>query len=135
EQILGQTLGLPPTMIVFSAMGVIVTSAAHEILPGADVAQLWDPQFILAHLVSDTAPAGLDAPLLASAGLRMLVAVIAPFGIVIPTVAVNIAANVVSPANDFANLAPRPISLRARGLLPGLLRVASEARERLSQPS
>jgi len=135
EQILGQTLGLPPTMIVFSAMGVIVTSAAHEILPGADVAQLWDPQFILAHLVSDTAPAGLDAPLLASAGLRMLVAVIALLGIVIATLAVNIAANVVSPANDFANLAPRLISFKTGGLITGLLGIAMMPWRLLANPS
>jgi NCS1 family nucleobase:cation symporter-1 len=34
---------------------------------------------------------------------------------------VNIAANVVSPANDFANLAPRHISFKTGGLITGVL--------------
>jgi nucleobase:cation symporter-1, NCS1 family len=135
EQMLGQTLGLPTTMVVFSAMGVLVTSAAHTILRGADTAQLWDPQFILAQLVSDTAPAGLDVPLIASAGVRVLVAVIALLGIGIATLSVNIAANVVSPANDFANLAPRLISFKTGGLITGLLGIAMMPWKLLANPS
>ena len=42
-------------------------------------------------------------------------------GIVIATVSVNIAANVVSPANDFANLAPKYISFKTGGLITGIL--------------
>jgi NCS1 family nucleobase:cation symporter-1 len=135
EQMLGQTLGLPTTMVVFSAMGVFVTSAAHAILREADLKQLWDPQFILARLVSPTAPAGLDAPLIASAGVRMLVAVVALFGIGIATLSVNIAANVVSPANDFANLAPRAISFKTGGLITGVLGVAMMPWRLLANPS
>lgn len=37
------------------------------------------------------------------------------------TLATNIAANVVSPANDFANLAPRRISFKTGGLITGIL--------------
>ncbi|GMU58389.1 MAG: nitrate reductase [Myxococcaceae bacterium] len=121
EQMLGQTLGLPTTMIAFSAMGVVITSASHAILKGVDVKQLWDPVFILSQLTSPTAPAGLDAPLIASGGTRLLVAVIALLGVGIATISVNIAANVVSPANDFANLAPRLISFKTGGLITGVL--------------
>jgi len=41
----------------------------------------------------------------------------------IATLATNIAANVVSPANDFAHLAPRRISFRLGGLITGLIGV------------
>lgn len=121
EQMLGQTLGLPTTMVLFSAMGVIITSASHAILTGVDVGKLWDPVFILAQLTSSTPPPGLTEPLIASGGVRFLVAVVSLFGIGVATISVNIAANVVSPANDFANLAPRHISFKTGGLITGIL--------------
>ncbi len=124
EQMLGQTLGLPTTMILFSAMGVVVTSASHAILTGVDIGKLWDPVFILAQLTSSTPPPGLSEPLIASSAVRLLVAVLALFGIAVATISVNIAANVVSPANDFANLAPRKISFKTGGLITGLLGLA-----------
>ncbi|MBL8920365.1 MAG: NCS1 family nucleobase:cation symporter-1 [Myxococcaceae bacterium] len=121
EQMLGQTLGLPTTMIAFSAMGVVITSAAQAILKGVDVSKLWDPVFILAQLTSPNPPAGLDAPLIDSGGVRLLVAVVSLLGVGIATISVNIAANVVSPANDFANLAPRHISFKLGGVITGVL--------------
>jgi NCS1 family nucleobase:cation symporter-1 len=120
EQVLGQTLGLPTTMLAFSAMGVVITSAAQTILSGTDVSKLWDPVFILAQLTSSTAPAGLSAPLISSGAVRALVAVVALLGVGVATLSVNIAANVVSPANDFANLAPRHISFKTGGLITGI---------------
>jgi NCS1 family nucleobase:cation symporter-1 len=121
EQMVGQTLGLPTTMIAFSAMGILITSAAKSILVGVDPKKLWDPVFILSQLTSDTAPAGLTEPLIASGGLRTLVAVVALLGVGIATISVNIAANVVSPANDFANLAPKAISFKIGGVITGVL--------------
>lgn len=121
EQMLGQALGLPTTMLAFSAMGVVITSAAQAILKNVDLSKLWDPVFILAQLTSPHAPAGLDAPLIQSAGVRLLVAVVSLLGVGIATISVNIAANVVSPANDFANLAPRLISFKMGGVITGVL--------------
>jgi NCS1 family nucleobase:cation symporter-1 len=121
EQMLGQALGLPTTMVLFSAMGVVITSATQAILTGVDVSKLWDPVFILAQLTSAVPPAGHTVPLIASDGTRLLVAIIALFGVGVATVSVNIAANVVSPANDFANLAPRLISFQTGGLITGIL--------------
>ena len=120
EQMLGQALGLPTTMIAFSAMGVIITSASQVILVGADPKKLWDPVFILAQLTS-ASPRGLVEPLIASSTLRLVVALVALLGVGIATVSVNIAANVVSPANDFANLSPRRVSFRTGGLITGLV--------------
>jgi NCS1 family nucleobase:cation symporter-1 len=121
EQMLGQTLGLPTTMVAFSAMGVVITSAAQQLLSGVDPKTLWDPVVILGHLTSPVAPAGHAEPLIASAGVRLLVAVIALLGVAIATISVNIAANVVSPANDFANLNPRLISFKTGGIITGVL--------------
>lgn len=121
EQMLGQTLGLPTTMIAFSAMGLVVTSAASAVLTGVPVAQLWDPVFILSQITSSVPPAGMSEPLLASAALRIVVAVIALFGVGVATLSVNIAANVISPANDIANLAPRHISFTTGGLITGIV--------------
>jgi NCS1 family nucleobase:cation symporter-1 len=86
-----------------------------------DVGKLWDPVYILAQLTSSTPPPGLTEPLIASGGVRFLVAVVSLFGIGVATISVNIAANVVSPANDFANLAPRHISFKTGGLITGIL--------------
>jgi nucleobase:cation symporter-1, NCS1 family len=124
EQMLGQTLGLPTTMVAFSAMGVMVTSASRALLVGVPPEELWDPVKVLSYLTASTAPPGLTAPLLESGLARTVVALLALFGVAIATISVNIAANVVSPANDFANLAPRYISFRTGGLITGLLGIA-----------
>ncbi len=121
EQVLGQALGLPTTMIGFSAMGVVITSAAQAILSGVDVSKLWDPVVILGYLTSSLPPPGATEPLIAGSGTRALVAIISLLGVAIATVSVNIAANVVSPANDFANLSPKHISFKTGGLITGLM--------------
>jgi NCS1 family nucleobase:cation symporter-1 len=51
---------------------------------------------------------------------RLLVSV-AMIAVAISTLATNIAANMVSPANDFANLSPKKISFRAGGYITGLI--------------
>ncbi|MBX7096546.1 MAG: NCS1 family nucleobase:cation symporter-1 [Myxococcaceae bacterium] len=135
EQLIGQTLGLPPTMVIFSAMGVVITSAAQAILVGAKPDELWKPEFILAQMTSSTPPVGLEAPLIASEGTRLLVAIIALLGVGIATVSVNIAANVVSPANDFAHLAPRHISFKIGGLITGVLGIVMMPWKLLASPT
>jgi NCS1 family nucleobase:cation symporter-1 len=120
EQAIGQTLGLPTTMLAFSALALIITSASSAILAGAPVEKLWNPEYLLGLMTSASPPPGMSEPLIASAAMRAIVAVIAVFGIVLATLSVNIAANVVSPANDFANLAPRLISFKTGGLITGI---------------
>jgi len=99
DQILGQTIGLPPTMALYSFIGVAVTSAT-TIIYGKT---LWDPVDVLTQFKS---------PVLLVFGL---------FCLCLATLATNIAANVVSPANDFANLAPRIFSFRIGGLITGVI--------------
>ena len=56
-------------------------------------------------------------------------------GQVVATLAVNIAANVVSPANDFANAFPRWISFRRGGLIAGILGLLMQPWRLLADPS
>ena len=99
EQAVGQVVALPTTMTLFALMGIVITSASSEIYGRP----IWDPVELVGMFPS-----------------RLLVA-ISMFTVVIATLGVNIAANVVSPANDFANLAPGKISFKTGGLITGIL--------------
>ncbi len=99
DQIVGQAIGLPTTMALYSFIGVAVTSATIVIFGKA----VWDPVDVLMRMESKVA------------------LIIAMLAICIATLATNIAANVVSPANDFAHLAPRHINFRVGGLITALL--------------
>lgn len=98
-QIKGQAIGLPPSMTLFAFIGVVVTSATTIVYGNT----IWDPVVLAAKFES-----------------KILVSV-AMIAIAISTLATNIAANIVSPANDFANLAPSKISFRKGGYITGVL--------------
>ena len=112
EQVLGQVVALPTTMFAFAAMGVLITSASAIIFGEA----IWDPVKLVGKFTSP------------------LVVAVAMFSVVVATLAVNIAANVVSPANDFANLLPRHISFRTGGLITGLIGIAMQPWRLLADP-
>src|SRR5207247_11040579 len=57
------------------------------------------------------------------------------FTAVVATLAVNIAANVVSPANDFPNAFRRVISFKSGGLITGLLGIVIQPWKLLADPS
>ena len=57
------------------------------------------------------------------------------FTIIVATLSVNIAANVVSPANDFANAFPRWISFRTGGLITGIVGILMQPWKLLADPS
>ena len=99
DQIIGQALGLPLTMALYAFIGVAVTSAT-TIIYGATI---WDPVDVLTRFSNP------------------VLLVVAMLALCIATLATNIAANVVSPANDFAHLAPRKISFRIGGLITGII--------------
>ena len=98
-QIRGQLYGLPTTMTLFSFIGVAVTSASVLIFGEA----IWDPVNLLSRLGSP------------------LVILISLFAVLIATLTTNVAANVVGPANDFANLWPSRINFATGGVLTGIL--------------
>lgn len=98
-QMVGQALGLPPAMTIYSFIGVAVTSASVILFGHA----IWDPVVLLEQF---------HQPVVASIALVALL---------VATLNTNVAANVVSPSNDFSNLNPRLISFRTGGLITGIV--------------
>jgi NCS1 family nucleobase:cation symporter-1 len=98
----GQAFGLPVAMVLYTFVGISVTSAS-AVLFGRPI---WNPIELI------------------GAFHQPLVAFVALIAILIATLNVNIGANVVSPSNDFSNLYPRLISFRAGGLITGFLGLA-----------
>ena len=102
SQALGQALGLPTTMTAFAFIGVAVTSATM-VLFGEPI---WDPVALIARIGSP--------PVIIFGALVVVAA----------QLTTNMAANVVSPANDFSSLAPRRISYVTGGLITAVIGIA-----------
>ncbi len=98
-QIKGQIYGLPTSMTLFAFVGVVVTSAT-AIVFGTTI---WDPVVLAGKFES-----------------KALVSV-AMLAVALSTLATNIAANIVSPANDFAHLAPSKITFKTGGYITGII--------------
>ena len=113
DQVIGQAIGLPPTMALYAFIGVAVTSAT-TIIYGTTI---WDPVDVLTRFT------------------HPVVLVVAMLGLCIATLATNIAANVVSPANDFAHLAPRHNSFRTGGFITGVIGVLMMPWKLVADPS
>ncbi len=94
DQVIGQALGLPLPMGLLAAMAVFVTSATVVIYGKA----LWDPVDLASRLT----------------GAAVLIALLV---LLIDTVSVNLAANLVGPAYDFSALHPARISYRTGGYI------------------
>jgi len=101
SQVVGQTLGLPTTMTLFSLLAVMVTAGTASVYGEP----LWNPIDIVAQMGS---------------GLGLLFAV---FIVLLATISTNIAANLVGPAYDLANLKPRLISFRTGAVITCFLSV------------
>jgi NCS1 family nucleobase:cation symporter-1 len=95
SQVLGQALGLPTTMTAFAFIGVAVTSATVVVYGEA----IWDPVALLARIGN---------PLVIICGALI---------VMLAQLTTNMAANVVSPANDFSSLSPKRISYVTGGLI------------------
>ncbi len=117
EQVVGQTVALPTTMVIFAAMGILITSAAVVVFPQMKPEELWDPVKLVGQFT------------------QPLVVAVSMFTIVVATLSVNIAANVVSPANDFANAFPKWISFRTGGLITGIVGILMQPWKLLADPS
>jgi NCS1 family nucleobase:cation symporter-1 len=102
SQLVGQGFGLPVAMVLYSFLGIAVTSASTVVFGKP----IWSPVELLGMF---------HQPMLAFLGLIALL---------VATLNVNIGANVVGPSNDFSNLAPRLISFRTGGLITGFLGIA-----------
>ncbi len=102
SQIIGQAFGLPVAMTLYSFIGIACTSASTVVFGEP----IWSPITLLGKFH------------------QPLIAFLALISILTATLNVNIGANVVSPSNDFSNLAPRYISFRTGGLITGFLGLA-----------
>ncbi|MCK5400532.1 MAG: cytosine permease, partial [Flavobacteriaceae bacterium] len=105
DQVAGQFIGLPGTMMLYSFVGIFVTCAAvinfKDVLIADDAP--WDPVSLIAKFKNPT------------------VVIIAQIFMLIATLSTNIAANVIAPANAFSNLFPKKISFRMGGLITGII--------------
>ncbi|MBA3467373.1 MAG: NCS1 family nucleobase:cation symporter-1 [Gemmatimonadaceae bacterium] len=99
SQALGQALGLPATMTAFAFIGVAVTSATIVIFGKA----IWDPVELIGRI--------------GGTGVIIFAALV----VLAAQLTTNMAANVVSPSNDFSNLSPRRISYVTGGLITAVL--------------
>jgi NCS1 family nucleobase:cation symporter-1 len=102
EQVLGQLFGLPTTMTFYSFIGVAVTSSTIVVFGEA----IWDPVALLSRFE--------NPPVIFLSMLALLVA----------TITTNIAANVIAPANGFANLFPKHIGFVRGGLITAAFGIA-----------
>ncbi len=99
DQIWGQILGLPLTMLLFSMLGVVLTAASP---------------MLVGELVSDpvTLIGKIDSPIIGALGL---------FIIFVATISTNAAANILSPSNDFQNAFPKIINFNRGVYLTGVI--------------
>jgi NCS1 family nucleobase:cation symporter-1 len=102
SQIFGQGFGLPVAMTLYSFIGIACTSASTVVFGEP----IWSPITLLGRFH------------------QPWIAFVALISILTATLNVNIGANVVSPSNDFSNLAPKYISFRTGGLITGFLGLA-----------
>lgn len=105
DQLAGQFIGLPGTMLFYSFVGIFVTSAAvvafDDVLIAEDAP--WDPVSLVGKFKSP------------------VVVIFAQLALLIATLSTNIAANVIAPANAFSNLFPKKISFRVGGVIAGFV--------------
>lgn len=105
DQVAGQLIGLPGTMVLYSFVGIFVTCAAiinfGDILVGEDAP--WDPVQLLNRFESP------------------VVVIIAQIFMLIATLSTNIAANVIAPANAFSNLLPKQLNFRGGGIVTAII--------------
>ncbi|HSZ41081.1 MAG TPA: NCS1 family nucleobase:cation symporter-1 [Trebonia sp.] len=112
QQVWGQILGLPTTMAYIAIVSIIVTSAATVVYHQT----IWDPVQLTTKFSSTTAVV---------IGLLM---------VILATMSVNVAANVVSPSYDFSNAAPRFVSFRTGGLITGVIGILIQPWRLLTDP-
>ncbi len=99
SQIIGQIIGLPLTMFMFSGLGVVLTAASMSLV-GETIS---DPINLIGHI---------DSPVWVILSMLM---------IILATISTNTAANIVSPTNSFQNIAPRYINENRGVLITGFI--------------
>ena len=112
QQVVGQVLGLPTTMSFFAIISILITSGT-AVVYGVPI---WDPIELASRF---------DSAIVVGVGL---------FTVVVATIAVNLAANVVSPSYDFSNAATKLVTFRIGGLITGVLGILIQPWRLLESP-
>ncbi len=99
DQITGQIVGLPVTMLLFASLGVILTAASPKLVGS----MASDPITLIGKI---------DSPFWV---------IISMIIIIIATISTNTAANIVSPTNDFQNAFPKLINQKRGTLVTGFI--------------
>ncbi len=99
SQIIGQIIGLPLTMFLFSGLGVLLTSASMELVGET----IFDPINLIGHI---------DNTFWVILSMLM---------IILATISTNTAANIVSPTNSFQNIAPKYINETKGVIITGVI--------------
>ena len=105
DQIKGQFIGLPGTMIFYSFVGIFVTCAAVLVFKDVLVTEdaPWDPVSLVAKFENPS------------------IVIFAQIAMIIATLSTNIAANVIAPAYAFSNMFPKAVSFRMGGVIAGII--------------
>lgn len=99
DQMWGQALALPVSMVILAFIGIAVSGATSIVFGEV----IWDPVQLMSRFHS---------PVIVSLAL---------VAIIIATLTTNLAANVVSPANDISNLRPTAISFKGGAMITGVI--------------
>jgi NCS1 family nucleobase:cation symporter-1 len=119
EQAVGQALGLPTTMTLFSVFAVITASAALAVYGEV----IWDPVQLVRQLAEG------------SGAIGTIVVIVALFAVVLATLTTNVAANLVSPSYDFSNAWPKLITFRTGGLITAVIGILIQPWNLLANPN
>jgi NCS1 family nucleobase:cation symporter-1 len=111
DQVLGQSIGLPAPMGLLAMLAVIVTSATVVLYGKA----IWDPVDLASRM----------------SGAGVLIALVI---LLIDTVSVNLAANMVGPAYDFSSLSPAHISYKTGGYITASIAIVMMPWKILASP-
>lgn len=132
-QVKGQLLGLPTTMAFYSFIGIAATCAAVFAFKDIQVTKdaPWDPASLLGRFKSPDSSTTLlawwdnkrDFSLFLAWLKASWMMILAMVSLLIATLTTNVAANVVSPANDFSNCAPTKIGFRLGAWITAILGV------------
>lgn len=99
--IVGQSVGLTPTVVLFTTIGALTTAATVEVWGRP----IWDPVELVGMIPN------------------AVVVFFSLICVIVATVAVNVAANTVGPAYDFSNALPRFVNFKTGGIITGVIAI------------
>lgn len=111
--LVGQPIGLVPTVTIFTTIGALTTSATVEVWGSA----IWDPVELVGMIPN---------------GIVVFFSMVC---VIVATIAVNVASNLVGPAFDFSNVFPTKITFKIGGIITGIIAILMQPWNLLSNNS